>query len=460
MEAGDLLVKSLGEDVDLAAGVLASSPLLPELDLGKSLVGEGAGHDERRVTSGATQVEKTALSKDDNSVSLLEDELIDLGLDVDTLGNLHEAIHVNLVIEVTNVTNNSIVLHLAHGLSHEDTLVTSGGDEDIGSGDNIVKSADGETLHAGLKSADGIDLGNVNDATVGTHGSGAALTDITVSADDSLLTGHHDISGTHDTIGEGVLAAVQVVELGLGDGVVDVDGGEKKGSVLLHGVKTVDTSGGLLGNTHAASGDLVPLVGLTGLEETLDDGEDNLELGVVGGAGVGEGSVLKEEVLGLLTLVDEEGHVTTIVNDDVRSVALAIILGPGEGVEGALPVLLKGLSLPRKDGSRLIASDGSGGVVLGGEDVARAPTDVTTESLEGLDEDGGLDGHVEGSGDTGTLEVLGVILLTACHKSRHLNLGNFDLLATIVGKGDISNCCYYRLRKVDESINICEYHGA
>ena len=440
MEAGDLLVEVLGKDVNLAALVLAGVALLPELDLGEGLVGEGAGHDKRGVAGGAAKVEKTSLGEDDDAVALLEDELVNLGLDVHALGDLHEAIHVDLVVEVTDVADDGVVLHLAHGLGHEDTLVTGGGDEDVGGFDDVLEGADGETLHACLKGADGVDLGNVNDATVGAHGGGAALSDVTVAADDGLLTGHHNIGGAHDTIGEGVLAAVKVVELGLGDGVVDVDSGEEEGPVLLHGVKTVDTGGGLLGDTMAAAGDLVPLVGLAGLEKALEDGEDNLELGVVGGLGVGEGAVLKEEVLGLLTLVDDEGHVTAVIDDDVGSVALAIILLPGEGVEGALPVLLEGLTLPGEDGGRLIAGDGGGSVVLGGEDVARAPADVATEGLEGLDEDGGLDGHVEGAGDTGTLEVVVVVLLTAGQETRHLNLGDLTLLAAIIGKGDVSNC--------------------
>ena len=395
VEAGDLLVEVLGEDVDLAALVLAGVALVPELDLSEGLVGEGTGHDEGGVAGGAAKVEKTSLGEDDDAVALLEGELVNLGLDVHALGDLHEAVHVNLVVEVTDVANNGVVLHLVHGVGHEDALVTGGGDEDIGGSNDILEGGDGVTLHAGLKGADGVDLGDVNDATVGAHGGGAALANVTVSADDGLLAGHHNVGGTHDTIGEGVLAAVKVVELGLGDGVVDVDGGEEKGAVLLHGVETVDTGGGLLGDTLAAAGDLVPLVGLAGLKKALDDGEDNLELGVVGGLGIGDGSVLEEKVLGLLTLVDEEGHVTAVVDDDIGSVALAIILLPGEGVEGALPVLLERLALPGEDGGGVVAGNGGGGVVLGGEDVARAPAHVATEGLEGLDEDGGLDGHVE-----------------------------------------------------------------
>lgn len=45
---GDLLVELLGEHVDTERELLGGGP---EGDLGEDLVGEGAGHDERRVTS-------------------------------------------------------------------------------------------------------------------------------------------------------------------------------------------------------------------------------------------------------------------------------------------------------------------------------------------------------------------------------------------------------------------------
>ena len=44
---------------------------------------------------------------------------------------------------------------------------------------------------------------------------------------------------------------------------------------------------------------------------------------------------------------------------------------------------------------------------LGGEDVARAPSDLSTQTGEGLNEHTGLDGHVQATGDTGTSQRLG-----------------------------------------------------
>jgi hypothetical protein len=65
-------------------------------------------------------------------------------------------------------------------------------------------------------------------------------------------------------------------------------------------------------------------------------------------------------------------------------------------------------------------------MVLGGENVAGAPTDVTPHGLEGLNEDGRLDGHVQGPRDTGTLEGIGPKLLAAGHEARHFHLGKLD----------------------------------
>jgi len=132
MEAGDLLVQVLGEHVDLVV-VLGRVLLLPEFELSDDLVGEGHGHDETGVASGATQVEEAALSEDDNGVAVLEGPLVALGLDVGALdaGDAHEASHVDLVVEVTNVTDDGVLLHALHVLEHDDALVTGGGDEDV-----------------------------------------------------------------------------------------------------------------------------------------------------------------------------------------------------------------------------------------------------------------------------------------------------------------------------------------
>jgi hypothetical protein len=84
-------------------------------------------------------------------------------------------------------------------------------------------------------------------------------------------------------------------------------------------------------------------------------------------------------------------------------------------------------------------SDGGSGVVLSGEDVAGGPGNLSTESSEGLNQDGSLDGHVEGTGNTGTLkDLLGTVLLAKGNKTGHLVLSELNLPATEGGKGNVS----------------------
>ena len=140
----DLLVEDFRERVHLvlarAAGeVLARVLLLPELELRERLVRERVGHDERRVARGAAEVEEAALGEDDGALAVRVDELVDLGLDVDALRGLHEALHlrsgdvvimvcerltlasyVDLVVEVADVADDGVVAHLRHVAIHDD----------------------------------------------------------------------------------------------------------------------------------------------------------------------------------------------------------------------------------------------------------------------------------------------------------------------------------------------------
>lgn len=77
-------------------------------------------------------------------------------------------------------------------------------------------------------------------------------------------------------------------------------------------------------------------------------------------------------------------------------------------------------------------------MVLGGEDVAARPCDFSAQLQEGLDENGSLDGHVQTARDPGTLQGLGVAVLgPQVHQTGHLILGDDQLLAAVVGQGDV-----------------------
>jgi hypothetical protein len=100
VSAGNLLVELLGEDVD-TKGVLLN--VGPEGDLGEDLVGERAGHDPRRVTGSATEVNETTLSEEDDVAARLHGVAVDLGLDVADRGRVGlEPRDVDLDVEVTD----------------------------------------------------------------------------------------------------------------------------------------------------------------------------------------------------------------------------------------------------------------------------------------------------------------------------------------------------------------------
>ena len=106
-------------------------------------------------------------------------------------------------------------------------------------------------------------------------------------------------------------------------------------------------------------------------------------------------------VLGAHAEVDQHGGVAAVVEDHVRRAAVR----PFEDLVGVVPVILEALAL---DGEhrRAGGGDGGGGVVLGRVDVARGPADVGAERLQGLDQHGGLDGHVQRAGDARALQRL------------------------------------------------------
>ena len=97
------------------------------------LVGERARHNKTGVSSGASQVQQTALSQHNDSMAIREDEPIALRLNVLPLNALplHQTGHVDLIVKVTNVADNGVVLHLGHVGGHDDVLVTSGGHKDV-----------------------------------------------------------------------------------------------------------------------------------------------------------------------------------------------------------------------------------------------------------------------------------------------------------------------------------------
>jgi hypothetical protein len=90
------------------------------------------------------------------------------------------------------------------------------------------RGAPRDSLPSRLQGADGVDLGDPDVGAEAAQRLGRALADVAVAADHGDLAGDHHVGGALDGVDQGLAAAVEVVELGLGDRVVDVHGREQQ----------------------------------------------------------------------------------------------------------------------------------------------------------------------------------------------------------------------------------------
>lgn len=366
VQSGDLLVEDLWQDV-YSEWVLSLLGL-PEGDLCKDLVGEGHRHDERRVSGSTSEVDQSSLGEKDDVVAVWHQESVDLGLDVRyRLGVCLEPGDIDFDVEVSNVADDGIVTHNAELLGGDDVTTTSRRNKDLCLWSGLIHVGDLETLNSSLKSIDWVNLSDDDTSSHRVKSSSTSLTDITVTSDDSDLSTNHDIGSSLDSVNEGLLATEQVVELGLCDGVVDIDRWNLELALSHHLVQVVNSSGGLLRNSTAVCQHL------------------------------------------WVFLVNEGSEITTVIKDHVEGLSVL------EGLQlllNAPEVLLLGLTLPGEDWDTC-GCNGSGGVVLGREDVAGRPSDLSTKVCQGLDEDCSLHGHVKTTSNSSTLEwLLFSVLLT------------------------------------------------
>ena len=128
-------------------------------------------------------------------MSVGEHVLVVLRFDLDAFDPLHllQAGHVDLVVEMPDVADYHLVLHLRHVLRSNDVLVAGRCDEDVGGFHDILESRYLIAFHCRLQRADRIDLRNHHSRTLATESLCASLADITVAADNGDLAREHHI---------------------------------------------------------------------------------------------------------------------------------------------------------------------------------------------------------------------------------------------------------------------------
>ncbi len=298
--------------------------------------------------------------------------------------------------------------------------------EDVGARRRFFHGHDLVAFHRRLQRADRIDLRHQHPAAGLAQRCRRTLADVAEARDHRDLAGHHDVGAAADAVDQQLAAAVQVVELRFGDAVIDVDRRPEKLAFLLHQIETVHAGRGLFGDAANFFGGLaVPARILH--QPLLDRGEQDFLFLVV--------RMMKQgrRHLRLRAEMHQQRSVAAIVEQHVRRAAVA----PLEDAVGVFPVVLKRFALDREY-RRAAGGNRGGGVVLRRIDVARCPAHVGAERLERVDQHGGLNGHVQGTGDPGPAQrLLGAVFLAGRHQAGHFGFGDGEFLLAPFGETDV-----------------------
>src|SRR5262249_23819392 len=127
MEPSHFLVQLLRQQIHALFHALT---VLPQLYLCQRLVAERIAHDKARMTGGAAEVDETSLGEDYDALAIGPDDVIHLRLDLFPF-QLAERGNLNLTVEVADVADDGVVLHLVHMRAGDDIDVARAGHEDV-----------------------------------------------------------------------------------------------------------------------------------------------------------------------------------------------------------------------------------------------------------------------------------------------------------------------------------------
>ncbi len=133
--------------------------------------------------------------------------------------------------------------------------------------------------------------------------------------------------------------------------------------------------------------------------------------------------------------VDEKSHIATVVDHQLWTLTIRMrnrsVCTP--------PIFFQGLTFPREYGNTRFGDRGSR-MVLRRKDVATRPADGRTKIHQRLDQDGGLNRHVQRAGDPDACQWLSLCIFRADrHQARHFLFGNFDLFSPKLSQAEIGN---------------------
>jgi len=118
-------------------------------------------------------------------VVVFEGKLVNLRLYVgpDDSWSFLQKISFNFVVEMPDVSHNSVVFHFSHVFQSDDSHVSSCSNENIDFLNDVFDSHNFVALHASLKSADRVTLSDVDSRTTASHSLGTSLSNVSETAD-------------------------------------------------------------------------------------------------------------------------------------------------------------------------------------------------------------------------------------------------------------------------------------
>ena len=270
--------------------------------------------------------------------------------------------------------------------------------------DGVVDGHDVESLHACLKGANGVAFGDGDLGALRAEGLHASFADVSEPADEAFFATEHHVGGAHEGVDEGVTASVEVVELALGDGIVDVDGRKQEMSLCRSLIQSMHAGCRFLADAADGADDGLPEVVALDLAHVVKELQNGAKFLRIGGTDVGNGA----GQFVFVAQVEQEGGVAPVVDDKRRpdeSAGLFAVPVKEECLHRTPPVFGEGFAFPCEHGNaaelvlfwRVLRppDDACRRVILGRENVARRPSDGGAEFDEGLDEDGRLNRHVQ-----------------------------------------------------------------
>ena len=133
--------------------------------------------------------------------------------------------------------------------------------------------------------------------------------------------------------------------------------------------------------------------------------------------------------------MNEQRCIAAVIQDHVWAAAV----GPFKYFMRIIPIILQALALLGENwntGRRNRCSR----VILRRINIAGRPAHIRAKRLQGLNQDGRLNGHVQRTRHTGALQGLrGTIFRARRHQARHFRFSNGDFFSTPIGQTEIGN---------------------